>query len=129
MDFARENLEKTGCGVYRSLPVSILPALYLAHNGNLAGDSGQVHAPVRELFEKNDKTVCDGMAELASITHAGVAALQAVHAGFNLGGAVAAAGLLPEGTVAICMGGEVIDCRHCRRDAQTHRFVDARLVP
>ncbi len=50
-------------------------------------------------------------------------------AGFNLGGAVAAAGLLPEGTVAICMGGEVIDCRHCRRDAQTHRFVDARLVP
>ena len=45
---------------------------------------------------------------------------------FNLGGAVAATGLIPTGTVAICMGGVVVDSRFCRRDVQTHRFVDTR---
>ena len=39
---------------------------------------------------------------------------------------VAAAGLVPPGTVAVCMGGAVVDCRFCRRDTQTHRFVDVR---
>ena len=49
-------------------------------------------------------------------------------AAFNLGGAVAAAGLLPPGSVAICMGGAVIESRFCQRDARTHRFVDTRAA-
>jgi L-asparaginase len=47
-------------------------------------------------------------------------------AAFNLGGAVAATGLIPTGTVAVCMGGAVVDSRFCRRDEQSHRFVDTR---
>ena len=39
---------------------------------------------------------------------------------------VAATGLIPLGTVAVCMGGAVVDSRFCRRDEQSHRFVDSR---
>ena len=50
-------------------------------------------------------------------------------AAFNLGGAVAATSLIPTGTVAVCMGGAVVDSRFCRRDEQSHRFVDTRWGP
>ena len=43
---------------------------------------------------------------------------------FNVGGAVAAASVLPAGSVAVCMGGRVIDSRRCVRGPDGH-FLDS----
>ena len=43
-------------------------------------------------------------------------------AAFNLGGAVAAAGVLPPGSVAVCMGGRVFDCDDAWRNTETGLF-------
>ena len=69
-------MEQHGFGMYRKLPLQLLPTLYLAYNGALSSESGQVHAPVRQLFEKGDAKIVSGMAELAALTHTGVTALE-----------------------------------------------------
>ena len=43
---------------------------------------------------------------------------------FNLGAAVSATSLLPRGSVAVVMGGNVIDCNQAERDLDTGRFVE-----
>eukprot|EP00928_Gymnodinium_smaydae_P055192 TRINITY_DN38789_c0_g1_i1.p1 TRINITY_DN38789_c0_g1~~TRINITY_DN38789_c0_g1_i1.p1 ORF type:complete len:180 (-),score=37.26 TRINITY_DN38789_c0_g1_i1:137-676(-) len=50
-------------------------------------------------------------------------------ASFNIGAAVAATSAVSppsdgQGAVVICMGGNVIDCRRCRRDLETGYFVE-----
>ena len=47
---------------------------------------------------------------------------QGLDAAFNLGGAVAAAGVLPPGSVAVCMGGRVPDCDDAWRNTETGLF-------
>ena len=82
MDFSKKFMDTQGCGVYTSIEIardrdkSILPTLYLAYNDHLSSESGQVHAPVRRLFEEGDAKIVSGMAELAALANAGVTALQ-----------------------------------------------------
>mmetsp|Transcript_792 Transcript_792/g.1582 ORF Transcript_792/g.1582 Transcript_792/m.1582 type:complete len:185 (+) Transcript_792:15-569(+) len=45
-------------------------------------------------------------------------------ASFNFGGAVSATSIIRPGSVAVCMGGRVVDCMKCLRD-ELGRFVEA----
>ena len=45
-------------------------------------------------------------------------------AAFNVGAAVGATSLLPAGSVAIAMGGCVIDSSKCKRDLQSGLFLE-----
>lgn len=47
-------------GVYTPLSPALLPELYLVYNIDLGGDSGKVHATVKERWLRGDAEVTEG---------------------------------------------------------------------
>jgi galactokinase/mevalonate kinase-like predicted kinase len=52
---------------YEMLAPSLLPPLLLGWHGRWAGESGTVHAPLRDRFETGDQLVIEGMRQLAGL--------------------------------------------------------------
>ena len=68
MDFDKKLMDSQGYGCYESLPLDLLPNLYVAYREDLSSESGSVHNNVRERFELGDKTIHDAMKYWASLT-------------------------------------------------------------
>jgi glucuronokinase len=66
MDFAPQHFERMGHGDYETMPISLLPPLYLAH-ADAPSDSGKVHSGVRYRFDQGDPEVVSVMAQLAEL--------------------------------------------------------------
>jgi glucuronokinase len=84
MDFNREHLEKTGCGIYESLDVSLLPNLYIAYKTQLSKVSGAVLSDTYTRYMNGDKVVIENISRMASIAEEGrKAILEKNYAGLN----------------------------------------------
>jgi len=77
MDFAKSSVAARGYGDYRVLDHSFLPRLFLVWADN-PGDSGAVHATVRQRWDAGAPGVRSLMAEIAELPLAGLAALERV---------------------------------------------------
>jgi glucuronokinase len=77
MDFAADKLQPPYyCGLATRLAPSLLPPLYLAYNINCGGESGRVHAPVRQRFAAGDEHVCERMRRLRELAVEAAQALE-----------------------------------------------------
>lgn len=74
MDFSKENMEKSGHGIYIPMDISLLPPLYLIYAEN-PSDSGKVHSTVRQRWLNGDKFIITSMDEVANIPLEGREAL------------------------------------------------------
>eukprot|EP01025_Chloroclados_australasicus_P004993 TRINITY_DN11404_c0_g1_i1.p1 TRINITY_DN11404_c0_g1~~TRINITY_DN11404_c0_g1_i1.p1 ORF type:complete len:208 (+),score=23.65 TRINITY_DN11404_c0_g1_i1:90-626(+) len=70
----RKDCMRNGHGQYQYLPGDSLPTLWLMH-ANSPSDSGRVHAPVKQRWLQADRTVTEGVAELAQLADSGKLAL------------------------------------------------------
>jgi len=61
---------------YRRLDPTLLPPLFVAWATDRTKDSGTLHRPLRERWERKDPEVMDVLAELRSLVDAGVEALE-----------------------------------------------------
>jgi len=68
MDFHEDHFERDDHGKYESLDLNLLPTLYLAYSTKLGGESGKVHAPVKQRFADGDKFIIERMRELGDNT-------------------------------------------------------------
>lgn len=75
MDFKREQIEKSGHGIYESLDVKLLPQLYIAYKTDLSKISGHVLNNIRTRYEKGDREVVEALAKIADIAEQGKAAI------------------------------------------------------
>lgn len=76
MDFDKENLEKTGTGIYQPINPALLPKLYIAYKTDLSKVSGKVLQDIRTRFEKGDSFVIDTLARIAQLAQEGKAAIE-----------------------------------------------------
>jgi glucuronokinase len=76
MDFEKENLLKTGFGIYEPLDVALLPKLYIAYKTDLSKVSGKVLNDIKNRFEKGDQKVIETLGRIAQIAEEGKHALQ-----------------------------------------------------
>lgn len=77
MDFSRKYLDDQGFGHYEAFQVDLLPNLYIAYATNLSEGSEVMHNNLRARYDKNDPLVHHAIADLAALTDAFYAALQA----------------------------------------------------
>ena len=68
MDFARERMERQGCGAYAALDPGLLPPLYIAYRKDLAEGSEVFHHDIRARFERGDPEVLAAMRFWAGLT-------------------------------------------------------------
>jgi len=57
MDFHQDHFDRDNHGKYESLDLELLPTLYLAYSTKLGGESGKVHAPVKQRFNEGDEFI------------------------------------------------------------------------
>lgn len=76
MDFSREHMERQGYGLYRNLPLELLPPLYLAYIPHSTTTSGKAHNLVHYRFQNGDREVIDGMRRFAEYTDEALEALE-----------------------------------------------------
>ncbi len=68
MDFAREEMERRGHGIYRQIAPDLLPPLYVAYRRDLAEGSEVFHHDIRVRFNRGDPEVVDAMRFWAGLT-------------------------------------------------------------
>jgi len=71
MDFTPLASPSVSHGTYTSLPLSLLPELYLAYNIEEGGDSGRVHSTVKARWLAGDESIIKGMKEVAHLADEG----------------------------------------------------------
>ncbi len=76
MDFNPDYIAEHGHGIYRPLPLELLPPLYIAWDPRTTKTSGKMHNPMRYRYEKGDEEVINGMNEIAALADAGYEALK-----------------------------------------------------
>jgi glucuronokinase len=64
MDFDKQHMEASGCGIYESLDPALLPRLWLVWCDN-PSDSGRVHSTVKQRWLAGDEAVREGMRRVA----------------------------------------------------------------
>ena len=52
-------------GKYECLDMNLLPRLYLAYNTKVGGESGKVHAPVKQRWLDGDEEIVKRMKEVS----------------------------------------------------------------
>jgi glucuronokinase len=67
MDFGAECRAPDGHGRYEQLDGSSLPPLVIAWRADASEESGGVHAPLRERFDRGEDAVVSGMVELGAM--------------------------------------------------------------
>jgi glucuronokinase len=65
MDFDKDNLEKTGSGIYQSIDPDLLPNLFIAYDTRLSEGSEVFHNNIRERFDQGDAAIIDAMKKFA----------------------------------------------------------------
>ncbi len=75
MDLDQQHIETHGYGRYESLDPGLLPLLYLAFKPALGKVSGRVLNPIREGFDRGDRTVLAVLHRLAELAEEGREAL------------------------------------------------------
>ena len=68
MDFDREIMKKSGCGIYRNLDIDSLPNLYVAYRSDLSEGSEVFHSDMRERFERKDPEIIEAISFWAELT-------------------------------------------------------------
>ena len=76
MDFNPDHMAEHGHGIYRPVPLELLPPLYIAWDPRSTKTSGKMHNPMRYRYEHGDPEVISGMNEIAALTDAGCEALK-----------------------------------------------------
>ncbi|KAM0954862.1 hypothetical protein TB2_022967 [Malus domestica] len=74
MEFAKEDMDTLGHGIYTPMDVSLLPPLHLIYAEN-PSDSGKVHSTVRRRWLNGDEFIISSMTEVADIALEGRTAL------------------------------------------------------
>jgi len=77
MDFKPEYVQQHGYGAYESLPVDLLPPLYVAYLPHSTTCSGKLHNPMRDRYQSGEPAVIAAMQEFAHYTDLGCEALKA----------------------------------------------------
>ena len=77
MDFARELLEKQGCGFYEPLPKELLPDCFVAYGADFAEGTEVTHSSLRVRFDRGEPAVVNAMKTLAGFAEEGREALVA----------------------------------------------------
>ncbi len=76
MDFNPNYMAEHGHGIYRPLPLELLPPLYIAWDPRSTKTSGKMHNPMHYRYERGDPEVISGMNEIAALADAGCEALE-----------------------------------------------------
>ncbi len=76
MDFNADYIAEHGHGIYRPVPLELLPPLYIAWDPRTTKTSGKMHNPMRYRYERGDPEVISGMSDIAALTDAGYEALK-----------------------------------------------------
>lgn len=61
---------------YTRIKPALLPELYLVYNKDVGGDSGRVHANVKERWKSGDPTITNGMLRLGSLAESALECIQ-----------------------------------------------------
>jgi len=77
MDFEKQHLTTNGFGIYKPLPVSNLPKMYIAYMLQLGKVSGKVLNEVRSKFDKGDTETISTLQKIASLAQQGKEAILA----------------------------------------------------
>jgi galactokinase/mevalonate kinase-like predicted kinase len=77
MDFGADCRDASGHGRYERLQPDALPRLLIAWCTDAIEDSGTVHAPLRDRFERGEPVVVEGMARLGALAREARAAVLA----------------------------------------------------
>jgi len=70
MDFNKEHMQASGCGLYESLQPELLPHLWLIFCDN-PSDSGKVHSTVKQRWLAGEAAVVEGMQQVAQCAEQG----------------------------------------------------------
>jgi glucuronokinase len=70
MDFNTAQMQTYGHGYYESMPLDLLPPMYLAYDRQ-GSDSGSIHSGIRYRFDRGDYDVIEGMRQFAQHTDEG----------------------------------------------------------
>jgi len=76
MDFDRDYVARHGHGLYRRLPVDLVPTLYLAWIPHSTSTSGKAHNLVHYRFDNGDQEVIDAMRQFAHYAEQAAGALE-----------------------------------------------------
>ena len=68
MDFAKEIMERDGCGRYEPMDMRQLPPLYVAYDTELAEGSELFHNNIRQRFARGEAQVVEAMSFWAELT-------------------------------------------------------------
>jgi len=77
MDFNPEHMQKHGHGLYRRLPVDLLPPLYVAYVPHSTRTSGKAHNVVHYRFDNGDQEVIEAMKQFAELADEALETLEA----------------------------------------------------
>jgi glucuronokinase len=75
MDFDRDVMEKTNCGMYEPLDPALLPPLFVAYKTRLGKVSGHALNEIRVGYDRGDKRVIDTLGRIAELAEKGKQAL------------------------------------------------------
>ncbi|KAE9612773.1 hypothetical protein Lal_00005960 [Lupinus albus] len=70
MDFAKDNMDKMGHGIYTPMDFTLLPPLHLIYAQN-PSDSGKVHSQVRQRWLDGEEFIVSSMTQVANIAKQG----------------------------------------------------------
>lgn len=68
MDFDHDTMEKTGQGVYESLPPASLPPVYIAYRTDMSESSDVFHNDIRSRYDRGEPEVVEAMTYWADLT-------------------------------------------------------------
>jgi glucuronokinase len=68
MNFARDIMERQGCGAYEEMNPSLLPNLYIAYRSDLSECSDVVHNDLRNRYNNGDKDVLTAISYWCRLT-------------------------------------------------------------
>lgn len=79
MDFSRDRIQTVdgyACGVYESLPIQLLPPIYIAYSSDAGEPTEVTHGPLRARYLAGDPNVLAAMSKFASLAEAGYEAMK-----------------------------------------------------
>lgn len=68
MDFDRETMEKSGQGIYESIPPETLPPVYIAYRTDMSESSDVFHNDIRGRYDRGEPDVVEAMKYWADLT-------------------------------------------------------------
>ena len=79
MDFAKDKIRTIdgyNCGIYESVPIGLLPTIYIAYSTEAGEPTEVTHGPLKARFLAGDAKVVAAMSKFASLAEAAYRALK-----------------------------------------------------